>query len=56
MCFCEWVSGDNRRTLNHEAASMVFVQLMLMKGLLPYFSIQEQAGAFQYVHLMVLIA
>ena len=45
VCFCEWVSGDNRRTLNHEAASVVFVQLMLIKGLLPYFSIQGQPEA-----------
>ena len=56
MCFCEWDSGDNRRTLNHEAASMVSVQLMLMKGLLPYFSIQEPPETLQYVHLVLLIA
>ena len=45
VCFCEWILGDNRRTLNREAALMVFVQLMLKKGLLPYFSIQEQPKA-----------
>ena len=45
VCFCEWVSGDDRRTLNHEAASVVYVRLMLMKGLLPCFNIQGQLEA-----------
>lgn len=44
-CLCEWGFGDTRRILHHEAASEVFVKLMLTEALLPYCSIQGQPEA-----------
>ena len=37
---CESFLGDGRRISNHEAASVVEVQLILTKALLPYCNIQ----------------